>query len=56
MKIENYVFQMYKRENGEIYLIIDTFVPDKHFVIIFKDEKELDKVVQFLKSPIVEVI
>ena len=56
MKIEGFVFPMYKGKNEEIYLIIDTFVPERHFWVKFKDEKELDKFVQFLKSPIVKVI
>ena len=56
MNIENYVFQIYKGKNGEIHLIIDTFVPDKHFLITFRNDNDLDKFVQFLKSPIVEMI
>ena len=50
--MRNYIFQMYQRGSGEIDLYADKSVPDRHFLITFKDEKELDKFVQFLKSPI----
>ena len=52
LKMRNYIFQMYLRGSGEIDLYADKSVLDRHFLITFKDEKELDKFVQFLKSPI----
>jgi hypothetical protein len=52
LKMRNYIFQMYQRGSGEIDLYADKSVPDRHFLITFKDEKELDKFIQFLKSPI----
>ena len=53
LEIGYYAFELHRNGNGEIVLSVDKPEAFDHsFEITFKDEKELDKFVQFLKSPI----
>ena len=46
-KIRNYTFQIYVFDLG-IDLYIDTILPERHFLVNFKDKKEVREFVNFL--------
>ena len=53
LKIRKYVFRIYKHSNGIVSLYLDDnniFDSDRHFMIEFMNEEEINKFIEFLSE------